>query len=124
MTDRVDISRLLGEMRQLKAQTQVFQRPQGVENPVGGLRNLGAVPVENPTKVPSFGDLMTQAINKVNEVQKTSSAMADAYERGVAGVDITDVMIASQKSSVAFQATVQVRNKLIEAYRDVMNMPI
>ncbi len=67
---------------------------------------------------------MTQAVNKVNEVQKTSSSMADAYERGVAGVDITDVMIASQKASVSFQAMVQVRNKLVDAYRDVMNMPI
>jgi flagellar hook-basal body complex protein FliE len=67
---------------------------------------------------------MTQAVNKVNEVQKNSSAMADAYERGVAGVDITDVMIASQKASVSFQAMVQVRNKLVDAYRDVMNMPI
>ncbi|MFC3115369.1 flagellar hook-basal body complex protein FliE [Cellvibrio fontiphilus] len=124
MVDRVDISRLLGDMRALKAQTQAFQRPQGVGDTPLGMRSLGALPVEGTTKVPSFGDLMTQAVNKVNETQKASSAMAEAYERGVAGVDITDVMIASQKSSVAFQATVQVRNKLIEAYRDVMNMPI
>lgn len=124
MTDRVDISRLLGDMRAMKAQTQAFQRPQGVGDVPNGMRSLGALPVEGTTKVPSFGDLMTQAVNKVNDVQKTSSAMAEAYERGVAGVDITDVMIASQKSSVAFQTTVQVRNKLIDAYRDVMNMPI
>ena len=124
MTDRVDINRLLGDMRSLKAQTQVFQRPQGVSDTPNGMRNLGAVPVEGATKAPSFGDLMTQAVNKVNEVQKTSSSMADAYERGVAGVDITDVMIASQKASVSFQAMVQVRNKLVDAYRDVMNMPI
>lgn len=123
MTDRVDINRLLHDMRSLKAQSQAFQRPQGLGD-VKEARNLGALAVENPTKVPSFGDVMSQAVNKVNDVQKTSSAMADAYERGVAGVDITDVMIASQKASVAFQATVQVRNKLIEAYRDVMNMPI
>lgn len=124
MTDRVDISRLLGDMRSLKAQTQAFQRPQGVGDTPAGMRNLGAVPVEGTTKSPSFGDLMTQAVNKVNEVQKTSNNMADAYERGVAGVDITDVMIASQKASVSFQAMVQVRNKLVDAYRDVMNMPI
>lgn len=124
MVDRVDISRLLGDMRAMKAQTQAFQRPQGVGDVPNGMRSLGALPVEGATKVPSFGDLMTQAVNKVNDVQKNSSAMAEAYERGVAGVDITDVMIASQKSSVAFQATVQVRNKLIDAYRDVMNMPI
>lgn len=126
MTDRVDISRLLNDMRSLKAQTQAFQRPQGLApREVTGLRNMGGgVQVEGATKVPGFGELMTQALGKVNEVQKTSSSMADAYERGVAGVDITDVMIASQKASVAFQATVQVRNKLIDAYRDIMNMPI
>jgi flagellar hook-basal body complex protein FliE len=126
MTDRVDISRLLNDMRSIKSQTQAFQRPQGlVPREVTGLRNLnGGVQVEGATKTPSFGDLLTQAVSKVNEVQKTSSSMADAYERGVAGVDITDVMIASQKASVAFQATVQVRNKLIDAYRDIMNMPI
>lgn len=124
MTDRVDISRLLGDMRAMKAQAQVFQRPQAISDTPNGMRNLGALPVDGATKVPSFGDLMTQAVNKVNDVQKSSSAMADAYERGVAGVDITDVMIASQKASVSFQAAVQVRNKLIDAYRDVMNMPI
>ncbi len=126
MTDRVDISRLLSDMRSLKSQTQAFQRPQGLteSSPANGMRSLGALNVEQPNKLPSFGDLMTKAISQVNETQQKSAAMADAYERGVAGVDITDVMIASQKASVAFQATVQVRNKLIEAYKDVMNMPI
>jgi flagellar hook-basal body complex protein FliE len=127
MTDRVDISRLLSDMRTLKAQTQAFQRPdalRGAEPMANGMRNLGGATVNEATKVPSFGDLMTQAVNKVNDVQKTSSAMADAYERGIAGVDITDVMIASQKASVSFQAMVQVRNKLVEAYKEVMNMPI
>lgn len=127
MTDRVDISRLLNDMRAMKAQTQAFQRPhalRGEEPMTNGLRNLGGGQVNEATKVPSFGDLMSQAVSKVNEVQQTSSAMADAYERGVAGVDITDVMIASQKASVSFQAMVQVRNKLVEAYKEVMNMPI
>lgn len=127
MTDRVDISRLLNDMRSMKAQTQAFQRPQALNElnqTRNGMHNLGALNVEGPTKVPSFGDLMTQAVNKVNDVQHTSSAMAEAYEKGVAGVDITDVMIASQKASVSFQAMVQVRNKLVEAYKEVMNMPI
>ena len=125
MIDRVDINRLLGDMRNLKAQTQAFHRPQPLvtgDLPINhGLQNLR---VDQPNKVPSFGDLMTQAINNVNDVQQKSSSMAEAYEKGVAGVDITDVMIASQKASVSFQAMVQVRNKLVDAYKDVMNMPI
>jgi len=125
MTDRVDINRLLGEMRSIKSQTQVFQRPQSVVNgDVGINRGLSNLQVDTPNKVPSFGDLMTKAINNVNDVQTKSSSMAEAYEKGVAGVDITDVMIASQKASVSFQAMVQVRNKLVEAYKDVMSMPI
>lgn len=50
--------------------------------------------------------------------------MSKAYIKGDPNVSISDVMIASQKSSVAFQAATQVRNKLVEAYKDVMNMPI
>lgn len=125
MTDRVDINRLLGDMRSMKMQTQAFQRPQGLA--VGDMapnRALSGLQVEPANKMPSFGDLMTKALNNVNDVQQKSSSMADAYEKGVAGVDITDVMIASQKASVSFQAMVQVRNKLVDAYKDVMNMPI
>lgn len=125
MTDRVDINRLLLEMRSMKSQTQAFQRPQGLApTDVADVRRLGSVGPDGVNKVPGFGEVMSQAIHKVNDVQKTSAAMATAYERGVPGVDITDVMIASQKASVSFQAMVQVRNKLVEAYRDVMNMPI
>lgn len=122
MTDRVDINRLLVEMRSMKSQTQAFHRPQGISP--GDIRTAPGVAVNPTTKTPGFGDVMSQAINKVNEVQKASSSMATSYEQGVAGVDITDVMIASQKASVSFQAMVQVRNKLVDAYRDVMNMPI
>lgn len=128
MTDRVDINRLLVEMRSLKSQTQAFQKPQGLApgdvNPANAVGRENGLRPEGARDVPGFGEVMEQAVNKVNETQKASGEMSAAYERGEPGVDITDVMIASQKSSVAFQATLQVRNKLVEAYRDIMNMPI
>ena len=120
MTDRVDINRLLTEMRSIKSQTQAFGGMDGVNN---GLRSGGVNPVEDKNRV-QFGDVFSQAINKVNDIQQESGSMAKAYIRGEPGVDISQVMIASQKSSVAFQAATQVRNKLVEAYKDVMNMPI
>ena len=86
MTDRVDINRLLGDMRSMKMQTQAFQRPQGLA--VGDMvpnRALSGLQVEPANKMPSFGDLMTKALNNVNDVQQKSSSMADAYEKGVAG---------------------------------------
>ena len=125
MTDRVDISRLLVEMRSIKSQAQAFQGPQGVAAKDIAPQGLGQPTSVKPTDdTPSFGDLLEKAVNNVNSIQKQSSAMAQAYERGDPNVDITDVMIAREKSSVAFQSALQVRNKLIEAYRDVMNMPI
>lgn len=121
MSNRVDINNLLTEMRSLKAQTQAFQKP----GALGGVNPLNpSETVQKTSQTPGFGEVMAQAVNKVNDIQQASGDTANAYERGVPGVDITDVMIASQKASVAFEATVQVRNKLVEAYRDIMNMPI
>ena len=116
MTERMDINRLLIEMRAMKTQTSAF----------GGaaldrVQNPGAADQVNG---PKFNELLSQAVNKVNEVQQASATMNTAYIQGDPKVDITDVMIASQKAGVAFDAMVQVRNKLVEAYRDVMSIGI
>lgn len=131
MTDRIDINRLLVEMRQLKSQTQAFSRPDanGVRDVANGnMRSLGGLEapggVKNTTQSQSFTELFTKAIDQVNETQKASATLSRSYEQGEAGVDITDVMIAKEKASVSFQSMVQVRNKLVDAYRDIMNMPI
>jgi flagellar hook-basal body complex protein FliE len=63
-------------------------------------------------------------VNKVHETQQVSSQLASAFEMGQGGVDLTEVMIASQKASVSFQAMTQVRNKLVQAYQDIMQMPV
>ncbi len=120
ISDRMDINRVLAEMRSIKAQSQSQAIREDVPN----------TPIKNPLNTqkvedtPSFGSLLNHAVNNVNDLQSASNQMAKSYEQGQAGIDITDVMIASQKASVSFQAMVQVRNKLVEAYRDVMNMPV
>ncbi|WP_397449083.1 flagellar hook-basal body complex protein FliE [Pseudomonas sp. NA-150] len=72
----------------------------------------------------SFADMLGQAVNKVNDTQQASGQLANAFEVGKSGVDLTDVMISSQKASVSFQALTQVRNKLVQAYQDIMQMPV
>lgn len=72
----------------------------------------------------SFSNMFSQALNQVNEMQQTASGLQESYIRGDGNVDITRVMVASQKASIGFQAVVQVRNKLVDAYKDVMNMPV
>ncbi|MEO0442921.1 MAG: flagellar hook-basal body complex protein FliE [Pseudomonadota bacterium] len=119
MSDRMDINRVLLEMRSLKAQAQAI-RPEAMDTAVA----KGPQALKPSEEVPNFGQLLDQAVNKVNDVQKASNQLATAYEQGQTGVDITDVMIASQKASVSFQAMLQVRNKLVDAYRDIMNMPV
>jgi flagellar hook-basal body complex protein FliE len=78
----------------------------------------------NETSNSEFGDLLKRSIDSVNETQQKAGALRTAFERGEDGLDLADVMIAVQKSSVSFQAMVEVRNKLVDAYKDVMNMPV
>jgi flagellar hook-basal body complex protein FliE len=72
---------------------------------------------------PSFFNAVQSAIDRVNDADKKADAMADAYERGEE-VPLTDVVLAMQKSSLAFEATLQVRNKVMKAYEEIMNMPV
>lgn len=67
---------------------------------------------------------VAKAVNNVNGLQKASSDLAVRFDRGDEGVSLSDVMIARNKSSVAFDATIQVRNKLVDAYKALMNMPV
>jgi flagellar hook-basal body complex protein FliE len=73
---------------------------------------------------PSFGSMLESSINQVNAAQQEAKEMATRFELGQSDDDLAQVMVALQKSSVSFQAMVQVRNKLVEAYKDVMNMPV
>jgi flagellar hook-basal body complex protein FliE len=64
-----------------------------------------------------------QMIGEVNALQAKAGAASEAFERGTES-DIAQVMLARQKASISFEATLQVRNKLLSAYRDIMNMPV
>lgn len=120
ITNRTDINSLLTQMREMKAQAGSAQelRPRSdVEAALG-------VNTDNKVQTPNFSDMFSNAVSTVNDTQKTSAALATAYEKGDASVSLSQVMVASQKASVSFQAMTEVRNKLIEAYKDVMNMSI
>lgn len=73
--------------------------------------------------VTDFTAALKGALEKVNGLQADSSAAATAYERGET-TDIAAVMLTKQKASLGFEATLQVRNKLLSAYKDIMNMPV
>jgi flagellar hook-basal body complex protein FliE len=70
-----------------------------------------------------FGDTLADALKTVNAQQTRAGEASAAYERGDTN-DIVGVMLERQKASLGFEATLQVRNKLLGAYRDIMNMPV
>lgn len=79
--------------------------------------------VDAPTESGGFGKTMADALQAVNAQQGKASDLSAAYERGDTH-DIVQVMVERQKASIGFEATLQVRNKLLSAYRDIMNMPV
>jgi flagellar hook-basal body complex protein FliE len=74
--------------------------------------------------VSDFSAMLKQSIDTVNSTQMKSAGLSKSFEMGEPEVTLAEVMIASQKASVSFQAMLQVRNKLVNAYEDVMNMPM
>lgn len=109
MINAIDPNQLLTQMR--AAQAQATQQP----NALAENQNTGRT---------DFTGIIKNAVNQVNETQQAAGKLKTAFEMGDPNVNLVDVMVASQKASVSFQATLQVRNKLVRAYEDVMRMAI
>lgn len=82
--------------------------------------------VEAPTAEQSsnFADLLRQSIDKVNNLQQTSDTLSQSFQKGDPNVQMSEVMVSLQKANVSFQAMVEVRNKLVSAYQEIMNMQV
>ena len=106
----MNIDQVLAQMRTIAVQAQQSPTAPGVEQASEGGVN--------------FSEILKTSLNQVNEVQGEAKDLVKAFEQGDLNVDIAEVMVALQKASVSFQAMTQVRNKLVSAYQDVMNMPI
>ena len=104
----MQIQQVLSEMRALQA------RASG-----------GATPAINASAQPSeFANLMKNSVDQVATLQNQASALSTAYEAGDKSVDLTKVMLEVQKAGLAFRAMTEVRNKLLDAYSQVMNMSV
>ncbi|ARA97168.1 MULTISPECIES: flagellar hook-basal body complex protein FliE [Geobacillus] len=90
-----------------------------------GLKPVSTVP--NPVKPAEvqkqFAAFLKEALNNVNDKQIQADALTEKLVRGE-NVQLHDVMIAAQKASVALQLTIEIRNKAIEAYQEMMRMPL
>jgi len=105
----MQIAQVLQQIRSLSAQMQPAS---------------AAAPAPEAGGVSEFARLLQKGIGAVNETQQHASALSEAFERGTPGVELPDVMLELQKASVSFRALTEVRNRLVSAYQDIMNMPL
>lgn len=85
-------------------------------------RASGAMPAVSSNEL-SFADRMRQSLDTVANAQSEAAQMVRDFETG-RETDLTKVMVAQQVSSLGFQLTLNVRNKALTAYKDIMNMPV
>lgn len=79
---------------------------------------------EKSTSKLDFADALKTTLEQVNSVQVNAEQLGQRFVAGDDSVNLSDVMISIQKANISFQATVQVRNKLVAAYQDIMNMQV
>jgi flagellar hook-basal body complex protein FliE len=113
----IDSGRIQSMLAQLKA---AAERPHATSGSaaIGGLNKADHV-----TKT-GFADALKSSIEQVNQTQLSAEALGKSFAMGDDSVSLSDVMIAGQKANISFQAAVQVRNKLVSAYHDIMNMQV
>lgn len=110
----IDTSRIEAMVAQLKAA--------GARMEANGLE--GIAPGTQPAGKLDFADALKASLDQVNRAQSSSQQLGEKFALGDDKVSLSDVMISMQKANISFQTTIQVRNKLISAYHDIMNMQI
>ncbi|MHB1353491.1 MAG: flagellar hook-basal body complex protein FliE [Thiobacillus sp.] len=109
----IDTGRIEAMVAQLRAAAAQATPAAGAPSPTG-----------QTTSRVSFESVLKSSLDQVNAVQQQSSQLAQRFAMGDGTVSLSDAMISLQKSSIAFQQTVQVRNKLVAAYQEIMNMGV
>jgi flagellar hook-basal body complex protein FliE len=109
----MEIDRVLAQIRSISHA--------GSAGGVGAARGATGAPgaVDN-----GFAKLLKQGLDSVNQVQNKATTLQSQFERGVPGVELPQVMLEMQKANVSFRALAEVRNKFVDAYREIMNMPL
>jgi flagellar hook-basal body complex protein FliE len=112
----MEIDRVLAQIRSI---SQATKTPG-----VGGVGGVGAGPGAVGGVDNGFAKLLKQGLESVNSTQAKANDLAVKFEKGVPGVELPQVMVEMQKANVSFRALTEVRNKFVDAYREIMNMPL
>ena len=112
------LQQIMALRQQIIDRSQLLQQ---VRTPGTGAADAVAPASEAPSG--GFTSALKSALDNVNSVQDRASALSEGYDKGEV-TDIAKVMLARQEAGVAFEATLQVRNKLLSAYQDIMRMGV
>ncbi|MDD5335617.1 MAG: flagellar hook-basal body complex protein FliE [Rhodoferax sp.] len=99
------IESVLAQMRQMRQMAKVADPGQAAAAPAGG-----------------FSGALRKSLDAISETQNKAYGQAQDFELGKPGVALNDVMVDLQKANISFQMGVQVRNKVVAAYQEIMNM--
>jgi flagellar hook-basal body complex protein FliE len=105
----LEIDSVLAQIRSLSSQARV------------GTPQTTAPQKSGPSE---FATLLSKGIDSVNQTEQSAAKLSDAFQRGDPGVELPQVMIEMQKASVSFRALTEVRNRVVSAYQDIMNMQV
>jgi flagellar hook-basal body complex protein FliE len=115
----MQIDAVLAQIRSMQSQVRgAGGPPSEVSQAAAGVGGAAQSPAS------PFANVLKQGLDQVNQVQSRASDLATQFERGVPGVELPQVMMEMQKASVSFRAITEVRNKFVNAYQEIMNMPI
>jgi len=111
----MDVSKIDGMLAQLRAGAAL----------AAGKPMPGAAPSNvNAGGGIDFSSVLKSSLDQVNNSQQHAAQLARDFEMGAPGANLTEAMISMQKATISLQYTVQVRNKMVSAYQDIMNMPV
>jgi flagellar hook-basal body complex protein FliE len=106
---QMEINRVLDQIRSLSSQTRI------------GTAQANQTP---PAGASEFANILRKGVDQVNQTEQRASELSAAFERGTPGVELPQVMLEMSKASVSFRALTEVRNRLVTAYQDIMNMQL
>jgi flagellar hook-basal body complex protein FliE len=115
MSTTIDVNSVLAQIRALSAQAQGSAAAKAPAAPAAA---------EAAGATGGFGALVGKSIDQVNSLQQQAAVQQNKFELGDPSTDLSSVMLATSKAQVSFRAMVEVRNRLVNAYQEIMNMPI
>ena len=109
MSNSIDSHLLLAQLKAMAAQAGI---PDSKPQPA------------SEAQTTDFTDVLKKSVEHVNDRNLHANSLAEAFEKGEVGVELSQVMIEMQKARISFETLSQVRNKVVSAYQEIMNMPL